>query len=167
MHRILKPYFAVLVAFFALAAFFSMVDTGMAQPSECELVLTVDAPGAGDAPFEFEGFDEGGPFDFTLFAGVTETGFADFGPGYVVEIPPQGWHFDRIECEPGGGVEVISLSIGWFQDCFDPGSPTVCTIYNTTSASIPTLSEWGMMAAAAGFALIGMFYAVKRRKASA
>ena len=31
--------------------------------------------------------------------------------------------------------------------------------------SIPTLSEWGMIAAAAGFALIGIFYAVRRRKA--
>ena len=33
--------------------------------------------------------------------------------------------------------------------------------------SIPTLSEWGMIAAAAGFALIGIFYAVRRRKAQA
>ncbi len=32
---------------------------------------------------------------------------------------------------------------------------------------IPTLSEWGMIAAAAGFALIGMFYAVRRRRAQA
>ena len=167
MDRMLNSYLAVLVTFFAMAAFFSTADTGRAQPSDCEITITVDAPGAGGAPFRFEGFDTGGPFEYTLFAGVTETGFATFGPGYVVEFPPAGWHFDRIECEPGGGIEIISLSSGWFQDCFDPVSPTVCTVYNVTSANIPTLSEWGMMAAAAGFALIGMFYAVRRRKASA
>jgi hypothetical protein len=32
---------------------------------------------------------------------------------------------------------------------------------------VPTLSEWGMIAVAAGFILIGIYYAVKRRKASA
>lgn len=32
---------------------------------------------------------------------------------------------------------------------------------------IPTLSEWGMIAAATGFALIGMFYAMRKRRASA
>jgi len=33
--------------------------------------------------------------------------------------------------------------------------------------NIPTLSEWGMIAAAAGFALVGMFYAMRKRRASA
>ncbi len=33
--------------------------------------------------------------------------------------------------------------------------------------NIPTLSEWGMTAAAAGFGLLGAFYAARRRKASA
>jgi hypothetical protein len=32
-------------------------------------------------------------------------------------------------------------------------------------ASIPTLSEWGMIAAAAGLGLIGVFFGVRRRKA--
>ena len=36
-----------------------------------------------------------------------------------------------------------------------------------SAAPIPTLSEWGMIAAAAGFALIGMLYAVRRRKSRA
>lgn len=36
-----------------------------------------------------------------------------------------------------------------------------------SAAPIPTLSEWGMIAAAAGLALIGMIYAARRRKAGA
>ncbi len=32
---------------------------------------------------------------------------------------------------------------------------------------IPTLSEWGMIAAAAGLGLVGLFFAVRRRKAYA
>jgi hypothetical protein len=38
---------------------------------------------------------------------------------------------------------------------------------NQTVENIPTLSEWGMIAAAAGFALVGMFYAMRKRRASA
>ena len=34
-------------------------------------------------------------------------------------------------------------------------------------ASVPTLSEWGMIAAAAGLGLIGVFFAVKRRRMQA
>ena len=37
----------------------------------------------------------------------------------------------------------------------------------TPILGIPTLSEWGMIAVAAGFILIGVYYAVKKRRASA
>jgi len=36
----------------------------------------------------------------------------------------------------------------------------------SSTASIPTLSEWGMIAAAAGLILVGVFFAVRRRKAA-
>jgi len=167
MDRMLKSCFGVVVAFLAFAVFFSTADSGRAQPSECEITLTLVAPGAPEnLQFSFEGIDEGGPFSFGLIPGVPSTGFTDFGGGFVVELPPPGWHFDRIECELGG-IEVESLSTGWLQNCFDPGSPTVCTVFNVQTAGIPTLSEWGMMAAAAGFLLLGAFYAARKRRAQA
>ncbi len=168
MDRMLKSCFGVLFAFLALAVFFSSADSGRAQPTECEITLTLVAPGApAELEFLFTGEDAGGPFDFVLTPGVSSTGFTDFGPGFVTEIAPPGWFFDRIECEPGGGIEIISLSTGWLQECFNPALPTVCTVFNTDTAAIPTLSEWGMMAAAAGFLLLGAFYAARKRKAHA
>lgn len=53
---------------------------------------------------------------------------------------------------------------------FDPttGDWRACTIAFgpelTISSSIPTLSEWGMLTAAAGLILVGVFFAVRRRK---
>jgi hypothetical protein len=34
------------------------------------------------------------------------------------------------------------------------------------AASIPTLSEWGMLAAAAGLGIAGLFFAVRRRSSA-
>lgn len=69
----------------------------------------------------------------------------------------------RILLQPSGSVqEVRGLLNIWFDQSepgAEPGGPGV--------ASIPVLSEWGMIVAAAGFALVGAFYAVRRRKASA
>jgi hypothetical protein len=38
---------------------------------------------------------------------------------------------------------------------------------NSVSKNIPTLSEWGMIAAAIGLGIVGVFFAMKRRKAQA
>jgi hypothetical protein len=38
-------------------------------------------------------------------------------------------------------------------------------VYASSGRPIPTLSQWGMIAAAAGLGLVGVFYALKRRKA--
>ncbi|MCC6712402.1 MAG: IPTL-CTERM sorting domain-containing protein [Candidatus Dadabacteria bacterium] len=70
----------------------------------------------------------------------------------------------RVVLEPAGGTQQVrgvqTVYFGQTEPGAMPGGPG-------GSASIPTLSEWGMIAAAAGFAIIGAFYAVRRRKASA
>jgi hypothetical protein len=38
--------------------------------------------------------------------------------------------------------------------------------FDQADANIPTLSEWGMIAAAAGLGMIGVFFAVRRRRNS-
>jgi len=69
----------------------------------------------------------------------------------------------RVVLEPAGGTQQIrgvqNVFFGQTDPGAEPGGPRV--------SSIPTLSEWGMMAAAAGFALVGAFYAVRRKRASA
>lgn len=69
----------------------------------------------------------------------------------------------RVVLEPEGGTQQVrgvqSVFFGRTDPGAEPGGPGV--------AGIPTLSEWGMIVAAVGFTLIGAFYAVRRRKASA
>ncbi len=71
---------------------------------------------------------------------------------------------ERVVLEPAGGTQQVrgvqSVFFGQTEPGAAPGGPR-------GSASIPTLSEWGMMAAAAGFAFVGVFYAIRRRNASA
>ena len=40
----------------------------------------------------------------------------------------------------------------------------VSCITEAAAANIPTLSEWGMIAAAGGLGMIGVFFAVKRKR---
>jgi len=65
---------------------------------------------------------------------------------------------------------VTEIEDGFTFDCLNPQPEIVqseCTFVNErTAANIPTLSEWGMIAAAAGLGLVGVFFAVKRLRAS-
>lgn len=64
----------------------------------------------------------------------------------------------------------VSLGLGGWNDlpCVEARNCIVEYEESLVQVSpIPTLSEWGMIAAAAGFALIGMFYAIRRRRLSA
>jgi hypothetical protein len=58
----------------------------------------------------------------------------------------------------------LTLSPGSFAF---PGIERVWFELGPATTAIPTLSEWGMIAAAAGFAAIGMLYAVRKRRARA
>ncbi len=54
----------------------------------------------------------------------------------------------------------------------DPGDDAIQGVLNvwfgtSVERNIPTLSEWGMIAAAAGLGLIGVFYAVRRKRLQA
>jgi hypothetical protein len=52
-------------------------------------------------------------------------------------------------------------------DHFAKGLAFDCGVLPPPISQIPTLSEWGMISAVAGLALIGVFFAVKRRKVQA
>lgn len=118
-----------------------------------------------EAPFDFPGggliirfSNAGGPYASYGDCAQVLVNTSNTDPsGYFVlryfydndGLPPyQDTHTDSI-----GGFRVIASDV-------PPPPPPVLV-------GIPTLSEWAMMAAAAGFGLAGAFYAVRRRKASA
>ena len=139
--------------------------------SNCEVTTLKSAPGAGDLEFEFTGVEQSGfTFQFTLADGESSGGSVDVGTTTVITEDPQvGWRFGGIECLAGDGVIITELEDGFSIECVNAGNNDAdCLITNVrTTENIPTLSEWGMIAAAAGLGLVAVFYAVRRKRNTA
>jgi len=108
---------------------------------------------------------EGDDFEIQVASG-SENGFgmASGETAVVSEIVPEGWRLTDVICESAGGFSLITDDENnVFVDCVTTGAG-VCTFTNKPVGAIPTLSEWGMIAAGAGLVLVGVFYAWKRRR---
>jgi hypothetical protein len=142
-----------------------------AAPAQCFTEVTLSAPGAGNAEFIFQGFDSiDGPFSFSLMDGVTGSGFTPVGAtSTITEEPQNGYVFAGIECLAGPGVVITQIHGGFIIKCLNVVEGTAsCVITNVLQVrNIPTLSEWGMIAAALGLGFVGLFFAVRRRRARA
>lgn len=143
-----------------------------ARAQSCSIGICKSAPGAGDIQFPFQ-FVRGGEISvFELTAG-SECLLRGLDPTLDVTITEDvlpGWDLADIECE-GEGLEISPFPNGIFVQCLGPGGGGVCTFINvpegTSLSAIPTLSEWGMIAAAGAMLLAGAFYAVRRRRLAA
>jgi hypothetical protein len=83
------------------------------------------------------------------------------------ELDNPGWELVDVSCESNAGVTVTFVENGVNIVCDDVGGEAECVWTNVRSTrNIPTLSEWGMIAAAAGLALVGVFFAVRRKRAA-
>jgi hypothetical protein len=110
--------------------------------------------------------------DFIItVASNDDNGFGlNFGQSAVIsEIVPDGWALTDIECITDGGAtatwDVNANEV--FVECLTVGTVN-CVFTNVpVNRNIPTLSEWGMIAAAAGLALVGVFFVIRRRKVQA
>ena len=99
--------------------------------------------------------------DFDFFYGWGST--ADLT---VTETVPPGWRLADIVCF-NDGVAITEIENGIIASCEDPnGGFTECVFVNVDPSGIPTLSEWGMIAAAAGLGLVGMFFVIRRKRAA-
>jgi hypothetical protein len=144
------------------------IATG-ALATECSIVTTKIAPGAGDYEFVFDGIQDGF-FQFTMADGGSAGAFFLNGDFVIItEKPQNGYKFGGITCDSQPGIIVTQIPNGWTILCVDGDQgAAVCDVTNIPfSNPIPTLSEWGMIAAAAGLGLVGVFYAIRRRKAQA
>jgi len=86
----------------------------------------------------------------------------------ITEQPTPGWRLNDVICTPNSGIEITAISGGIVALCTTQSeASTTCTFVNGPDVSnIPTLSEWGMIAAAAGLMLVGVFFAVRRRRST-
>lgn len=155
------------LAVFAAILSGGLISTG-ARATECSIVTTKVAPGAGDYEFVFDGIQDGF-FQFTMADGGSAGSFFENGDFVIItEKPQNGYKFGGIECESEPGIIVTQIPNGWTIECVDENQgAAVCDVFNDPfSNPIPTLSQWGMIAAAAGLGLVGVFFAVRRRKAA-
>lgn len=156
--------FIVLVACFLLVP--ALSDSAQAQ---CEIVVCKLSPnviGEGELfTFIYSGEGNSGQFNLTAngFCDGTVFGGNDFE---LVEETMPGWILEDVQCDDVPGINVSFIENGISLDCIQSNVIT-CTFTNVIGSvsNVPTLSEWGMIAAAAGLALVGVFFAVRRRKA--
>ncbi len=168
MRKLLQPILTLILLVSALPmVLLFTVENSYAQG--CVINVLKVAPGAEGQEFEFNGEQANGEtFSFSVIAGESTSGSASTEPAIIREAPVEGWRFGGIVCEPGGGVAILEvLEDGWVEECQFPDQETFCTVTNIpTVSNIPTLSQWGMIAAVAGLMMVGVFYAVRRKRAA-
>ena len=155
----------------SLFVFVILGISGSANAQQCFVEVCKSAPGSGMLGFLIDFTDSGQTETVELFDGgdcfTTSLNFdADVD---ITEQPTPGWRLSDVVCDPVSGIEFTAIPGGVVALCTTEGeSGTTCTFVNTPDVSaVPTLSEWGMIAAAAGLAMVGVFFAIRRKKAQA
>ncbi len=132
----------------------------------CSLAIAKDA-GETDTVFNFL-VDPSGGDEFELPVASGDDKFFELEAGesaIVSELVPDGWTLVDVDCVFEGGTSlIVDEANNVFFSCLSAGVAG-CTFTNRNTGAIPTLSEWGMIAAAAGLALVGVYFAVRRRRA--
>ncbi len=135
--------------------------------AQCGVTICKSAPQLpenSDVAFVFTIEGPVGGTDRNAFANGPCSGVGFSGQVNVVENVPSGWILEDVDCTNSELIEVTPIDNGVSLNCLG-GTETTCTFTNRRVPAIPTLSEWGMISAAAGLALVGVFFAVRRRKA--
>lgn len=133
----------------------------------CSIAVQKDVLTPVDLDFTFAvDSSTDGQSEFSIPAGTHSNVFFVQGETDIIsEIVPEGWELIDVTCETEGtgfdvvvdGNKIVTAH------CVTEGF-SLCTFTNRGPSNVPTLSEWGMIAAAAGLAMIGVFFAVRRRR---
>ena len=145
------------------------VEAGIGPVEGCGITIIKDALPPDNTPFEFDVSGTGGVFSFTLSdPSENSTGFL-IGVGTsvdVTEVIPEGWELVDIECS-GIGVEIVPIENGQNFTCLKIFDMASCTFENEgPPPSVPTLSQWGLIAMAGILGIVG-FMVIRRRKVTA
>jgi len=133
----------------------------------CPLELTKEAEGLpSGTDFIFDATLEGFPFVVHIpVNGINGVNIGENDILSLTESPQHGFEFGGVECDAPPSVTITEFEDGFSVQC-SQGTDifTRCVVRNVRHLNpIPTLSEWGLFAAAGGLLLIGAFYATRRR----
>jgi hypothetical protein len=150
----------------------SFFDTAFAQLPPCNVEICKSAPQLPEPEsegelvfFPFSEIRGGEVNEFTLAANAKCTGGSFFvgDSAEIIEDPLEGWQLFDVECSNSPGISTTFIENGVSVRCLSQGFIS-CTFTNLRVPAIPTLSEWGMIAVAAGLGLVGVFFAVRRKR---
>ena len=141
-------------------------DDAAAQSPSCVLNIGKNAEPDTDLIFSFTVDNLNGPLDFELpDGGGTSVLFDQTYTTTFVEHVPDGWALGGVECTNVENFTILDIADGIEVTCNVPGSEGLCIFNNfSTTRPIPTLSEWGMIAAVAGLGFVGVIFVLRRRR---
>jgi hypothetical protein len=141
-----------------LLAVLFVSDYAFSQNCPCDTAELSDGITGNDViEFLCPGGELGENTQFDLSSGLV--GIGNESAGYLVENFEEG----------GGACLVTQTDVGDAEFKLTSQEALNCRASliegcHLTRHPIPTLSEWGMISAAAGLGLVGVFYALRRRK---
>ena len=147
---------------------FVSAGKGNAQGPGCNISIQKQAVPDDGTTFFFRAVIDGAKSEFALVPGdIFELFVGEMSDLEVTESVPSGWKLDLTDCMVNSGVTFTEIENGLHIDCNSSTGHAFCVFRNVQSdtvSQIPALSEWGMIAAAAGLGLIGVFFAVRRKR---
>ncbi len=164
--------FDTILNFFGIAVILLSVSLFMVNDSargSCATIIAKEAEGAGDTLFSFT-TTVPEVADFSIVDGDTHHFlFNGSGEFTVLEDPSPGWALGSVECTTETEVPFEVIDGGVRIDCQSGMRDIQCTFVNVRAqveSNIPALSGWGMIAAAGGLIIAGVYFALRRRRAS-
>ena len=176
MGRRIKPPLTSVSGVFNLLLFLTVVSGLMLSSAErgysqtdCEIRVIKEVTTGEIIEFEFNQVLNGVESQIVVTSNAKPTDvFLSKGDNITItEVPQEGWKLEDIQCTASPNMSFAKLEDGFQAGCLVRGTDAgvVCTFLNRESpGNIPTLSEWGMITAAAGLGLIGVFFTVRRRR---
>lgn len=141
----------------------------IAQPQICGITLIKEAQGTEGIDFNFLSVVGPNVTPFILTSGTPQEYF--FQTTVIVtytELDTPGWALADVACDSNDGVSITSVDNGVTIECLDAGGEAECVWTNIQLVrNIPTLSQWGLIAVSIGLGMVGVFFALRKRKAVA
>ena len=167
MNKLLDSIFKLSIFLFVIAGLVGL--SGSASAQQCFVEVCKSAPGAGMQGFLIDFTDSGQTDTIELFddADCFTTSLNFQADVDITEQPTPGWVLQDVQCENNPGLAFEFIPGGVIVLCTTQSeASTTCTFINAPGSigNIPTLSEWGMIAAAGGLVLVGVWFAVRRKK---
>ena len=163
MNRVIKTVLKISLFVFIVTGIAGLADSANAQScfvGYCNVTIQGDG-----AVFNYtRDFGGGNTDSFSLENGNCSSLFK-IGSEVVTQDEAEGFILADVECDTGSGILVTEVENGIALQCVTQSTEGTCTFINRPAeANIPTLSQWGMIAAAAGLVMVGVFFAVRRKR---